>query len=151
MDSLEESSLNERFGESFWKRFQDFRNIEFQSIPSYTPFISASQEFALLRDIELCYAAKAYYACLVLVYASVQIQIEYVKKIPKHKVKSFLSETSIQEDHDWLRKLRNDIMHGNINANVKYHSSEDGEVVLEAYCIRAFKLMFKLPLLNVNQ
>lgn len=142
---MRESEQLEKFGKEFWKRFQNFRSIEVKEIME-GPFEYSSEAFALLRDAELCYAAKAYFASIVMAHSIIEIHLRKIGGFKDRTASELFRKAGIGEDVEWLRKLRNDIAHGNENLEITYGVDHDLEQVWEGYCIKAFKFMHELPI-----
>ena len=134
----------EEFGRDFWKRFNYFRQIEVNEV-MVGPFDYSAEAFALLRDAELCYAAKAYFASVVMAHSIIEIHLRKVEGLEERTASTLFKKAGINEEVDWLRKLRNDIAHGNENPEITYGIDSNLEITWEAYCIRAFQFMHELP------
>lgn len=135
--------LEQDIGRKFLERFNSFRNIEMQQIGS-NPFAYSAEAFALLRDAELCYAIKAYFASILIAHSIIEIHLRKVAKM-KGTAAEIFKKAGITEEVEWLRILRNDIAHGNTNAEITYLIDEENEPIWEQYCIRAFTIMHELP------
>jgi hypothetical protein len=134
---------SQKFANEFWMRFEHFRRIEVEQIVG--PFRYSHEAFALLRDAELCYAAKAYFASIVMAHSIIEIHLKKAEGLTGTASELF-KKAGITEEVDWLRKLRNDIIHGNSSSQVTYGINEDLATVWEQYCLRAFEFMHALPI-----
>ncbi len=141
---MDDSEKFENFGRSFWQRFEHFRKIETQEIEK-GPFRYSAEAFALLQEIELCYAAKAYYACLILAHSIIETHLRRIEGMNGWAAQIF-AKAGIREEMTWLTKLRNDITHGNPNELVSISIDDEMEKTLEQYCEKAFRLMHELPI-----
>lgn len=141
---MDNSKELEGFGREFWRRFQDFRAIEAQEVAK-GPFRYSAEAFALLHDIELCYAARAYFACIVLAHSIIETHLRRVENMEGWAAQIF-KQAGIREEIAWLTKLRNDIAHGNPNEHVKYAIFPEDEEVWEQYCVKAFTFIHELPI-----
>lgn len=141
---MDDSEKLEHFGREFWKRFQWFRAIETQEIVK-GPFRYSPEAFALLHDIELCYAARAYFACIVIAHSIIETHLRRVENMEGWAAQIF-KKAGIREEIAWLSKLRNDITHGNPNEHVKYAIYSEDEEIWEQYCVKAFTFMHELPI-----
>ncbi len=135
--------LDLKFARDFNKRFTTFRQIEMQQIGSGS-FEYSSEAFALLRDVELCYAIRAYFACILLAHSIIEIHLRKVEGMKGNAVELF-KKAGISDEVEWLRKLRNDIAHGNTNQEITYAVDEEISIIWEEYCVRAFRFMHDLP------
>jgi len=136
---------NEEFGRKFWERFFYFRQIEAEETVGKGVFAYSNEAFALLRDIELCYASKAYYACIILAQSIMEAHLKQVEGMRGGAAQLF-KDAGIQAETEWLRNLRNAIVHGSPHEQVTYTVFPEDEQTLEEYCIRAFRLMHELPI-----
>lgn len=141
---MDDSERLEKFGRGFWKRFEHFRSIEAQEIAK-GPFRYSNEAFVLLQDIELCYAAKAYYACIVLAHSIIETHLARVEGMTGWAAE-MLKKAGIREEIAWLTKLRNDIAHGNPNQLVTIALDDETTEVLEGHCEKAFRFMHELPI-----
>ncbi|MCF9331731.1 hypothetical protein J8B03_23360 [Vibrio parahaemolyticus] len=144
MDSKEARLLN--FARKYHERFERFRAIEFECVQAGM-YDYSDGAFRLLSDMEKCYSSKAYYAALVLAFSAIEIYLTDTEKL-KGKSIQVLQKAGIAEEVDWLRKLRNDIVHGNSNELIAYDTfdpNNDIESELEQMCLRAFVLVHELP------
>ncbi len=141
---MNEAERHKNFYLNFQQRFNKFRHIETQEVLK-GPFRYSSEAFALLQDIELCYAAKAYYACLVLAQSIIETHLARVEGIKGYGANMF-KNAGIYEEIEWLSKIRNDIAHGNPNKLVTISIDNKLEQELENQCEKAFKLMHELPI-----
>ena len=135
-----------KFAEEYQDRFYQFRAIEFGCVQS-GGYSYSEGAFRLLSDMEKCYACKAYYAALVLAFSAIEIYLTDTEKLTGSS-KILLEKAGLSEEIDWLRRLRNDIVHGDSNDLVAYDtfSMDDGlESVLDEMCVRAFTLAHTLP------
>lgn len=132
----------QKFANDFWRRFENFRRIELEQIVG--PFRYSDEAFALLRDAELCYAAKAYFASIVMAHSIIEIHLKKVEGLTGTAHELF-KKAGIIDEVDWLRKLRNDIVHGNSSSQVTYDVDEELATVWERYCLKAFEFMHALP------
>lgn len=142
---MSESAGFEKFASNFWARFDRFRQIEVQELVE-GPFEYSSEAFALLRDAELCYAAKAYFASIVMAHSIIEIHLRKIEGLQERTASALFRRAGIDEEVEWLRKLRNDIAHGNQNPEVTYGIDENLEQVWENYCLKAFQFMHELPI-----
>ncbi len=140
---MDDSAQFERFGREFWKRFDFFRAIEVKHVME-GPFQYSSEAFALLRDAELCYAAKAYFACIVICHSIIEIHLRKIEML-KGKASQLFRQAGIEQEMEWLTALRNDIAHGNSNPEVTYGVDDDVEAIWEKHCVKAFEVMHELP------
>lgn len=134
----------ENFGRGFWQRFNHFRSIETQEVFK-GPFRYSNEAIALLQDIELCYAAKAYYACLVLSHSIIETHLARVEGMTGWAAEMF-AKAGIRDEIAWLTKIRNDITHGNPNKFVTFSLDDESQKTLEELCEKAFRLMHELPI-----
>lgn len=135
------AELEQEVGHEFIERFRAFRQIEMQQI-GFEPFAYSPEAFALLRDAELCYAARAYFASILMACSIIEIHLRKVVGLKESNAAALFRKAGINEETDWLRKLRNDIAHGNTNGQITY---DIDELIWEQYCVRAFTLMHELP------
>jgi hypothetical protein len=143
MNTEDEGHL--KFAREYWRRFWEFRAIEGKNIPD-GHFDSGEAAFRLLSDLERCYAAKAYYACLMLSFAMMEIYLTRVEGY-SGSAATVIRDAGLMIEIDWLRKIRNDLTHGNPNDSFRYNASLDVEqrAKLEADCQRAFRILHALP------
>lgn len=146
----QKDSLLLEFAKEYQSRFNRFRTIEAQCIQSLESglYNYPSAAYRLLADMEKCYSCKAYYAAIVLAFSSIEIYLTETEKL-RGNSKQLLKKAGLHDEVDWLRQLRNDIMHGNPNKSVKYDAfdlNQDLENALEKMCIKAFTLVHSLPL-----
>jgi len=121
------------------KRFWQFRAMEAEClIPGL--YKSSAEQLALLRDLERCYASRAYFACLVMAASIVEI---HLRKVLKHSgaAQQIIEKAGIATEIDWLRSIRNDIVHGNTSPLVSYNIDSDAEDMLEKHCQRALRFL----------
>lgn len=127
----------------FNERFNEFRQIEHDIVIGRVSNGSASHKaFSLLYQMELCYAAGAYYACLIM--ACTAIEASLSEQVPGKKLYQKLENSGYKDECDWLRNLRNNFVHGS-DANEVYHfpDKEDEDTIIEQ-CKYAFKLVHTL-------
>lgn len=142
---MNDSQELENYGRKFWQRFKHFRQIEVQEVIK-GPFQYSNEAFVLLHDIELCYAAKAYYACLILAHSIIETHLRKVEGMPERGTAKLFKRAGIQEEMKKLSKIRNDIVHGNPNNDVKISMEPEDEEHLDQLCIEVFTLMHELPI-----
>lgn len=141
---MNELERHEKFSRDFWARFNEFRSIEAEEVIK-GPFRYCNEAFVLLQDIELCYAAKAYYACLVLAHSIIETHLARVEGLTGWAAEMF-KKAGIREEIEWLTNIRNDITHGNPNKYVTISLDSESQQELEELCRKAFRLMHELPI-----
>lgn len=131
------------FAESFYadynQRVKDFRELEFEITFGQGNPKSSYKAFALLSDMETCYAARAYYACLVLALAAIEAYLK--TQFGDRNLYGNLEKSGYVHELDWLRKLRNAIVHEDDTESVKYLPRPEEQQILDDYCKRAFKFV----------
>ncbi len=135
-------NFGEGFLEDFNARFNQFRQIETDIVMGRVSSGSVSNKaFSLLYQMELCYAAGAYYACLIM--ASTAIEASLSEQVPGKNLYEKLANSGYKEECNWLRVLRNSFVHGTDAAEV-YHFPDKEEDKIIAQCQHAFKLVHVL-------
>ena len=131
----------------FDQRFEEFRRIESEAISNTLRNGSdgSYKSFSLLSDMETCYAAKAYSACVVL--ACIAIESSFGKEMGNKKnLKSMIKKSGYEEDLDWLRELRNKIVHNEECEFVNYQNVDKSETDMDSICKKAFKMVHTIYL-----
>jgi hypothetical protein len=140
--------FTETFLDGFNERYNEFRQIEADSVRGKGGENLSTKSFALLSELEMCYASKAYIACIMLACTAIEASIK--NKIGKGNLAKKIEESGYKKEVDWVRLLRNDLVH-NINSSHIEQSCfadvkdiEENEHKLREYCKRAFKLMHEI-------
>ncbi|MDH4610469.1 hypothetical protein [Pseudomonas sp. BN102] len=128
------------FLNEFKSKFDEFREIEASIVVGKFKDNACTKAFALLRDMELCYASGAYYACLIIACASIEACLNH-EFGDGGFLKAKLEQSGYAPEADWLRETRNKIVHQNDHSVVKFHLLEEDEEELKDLCRRAFALV----------
>ena len=133
-------SFGQGYLNKFNERFDEFRKIEHDIVMGKVSNGSASNKaFSLLYEMELCYAAGAYYACLIM--ACTAIEASLSEQVCGKNLYEKIRNSGYKDECDWLRNLRNSFVHGT-DANEVYHfPEEDDEATIIEQCKLAFKLV----------
>ncbi|WP_079202882.1 hypothetical protein [Pseudomonas sp. CC6-YY-74] len=125
---------------SFKDKFKEFRTIEASLVFGRYKDDSCTKAFSLLRDMELSYAIGAYYACLVIACTSIEACLSH-EFGDKGTLGSKLEKAGYTTEANWLREVRNSIVHKNDSSIVQHHFSEEHEQELKELCRKAFVLV----------
>jgi len=90
--------------------------------------------------MELCYASGAYYACLVIACTSIEACLNH-EFGDDGALKTKLEQSGYAPEADWLRVIRNKIVHRNDHSIVKFHLMDENEQELKELCRKAFALV----------
>lgn len=130
-----------KFLEEYKSRFKEFRNFEFFCLERTNNATIADEAWRLLSDLEHSFAAKIYSGCFVLTCAMIEIHLRKVLDLRASGLKQLLIKVGLFKEHEWLVKLRNDIMHGNPNDLIHYFYNSDNQSELDKKCFHAFLLL----------
>ena len=136
------TDLCKRTGYSYYRRLESFRNFEAEHFQSSS--IVVKEAWALLPDLERTYAIKAYFACLCVACAMIEIQIGKVTKL-SGTLSQLVRKLDLEDSVGWLLKIRNDLLHGNNNQKIKYELNDDEAIELDDMCRNAFVVVHRLP------
>ena len=142
--------FGEEFLESFTQRFKRFRAIEAQCVRGKAKSNSCHAAFVLLKDMELCFSAQAYYSCLLISFTAIESCLNH-ENVPGNNMHEKIQNSGYADDLDWLRRLRNGIVHRGEVEHVLYDHQENQ---LEELCKKAFVLAHTIyyePIKNSNQ
>lgn len=136
-------SFGPKYLEDFNRRFQEFREIECEVISACKVNRNASPKaFSLVYEMELCYSAGAYYACLILACSAIEASLS--EEIKGNSLYEKLKQSGYESEISWLRLLRNNLVHGQ-DVSAVYHFPEEEQLdVLIEQCKTAFRLVHKL-------
>ncbi|EJY4342065.1 hypothetical protein OGE23_003567 [Vibrio cholerae] len=136
-------SFGPKYLEDFNRRFQEFREIEHEVISTCKANRNASPKaFSLVYEMELCYSAGAYYACLILACSSIEASLS--KEVDGRSLYEMLKHSGYEDEISWLRCLRNNLVHGQ-DVEAVYHFPQKEQLdMLIKQCQRAFKLVHQL-------
>lgn len=134
---------DQEFLKDFKEKFNEFRTIEAGLVRGKHKENSCTKAFSLLHDMELSYAVGAYYACLIIACTSIEACLSH-EFGNDGNLQSKLEQSGYSSEADWLRKIRNAIVHKNDDSIVKHHFSEEHEKELQDLCRRAFVLVHKI-------
>ena len=126
--------------DSFKEKFKEFRAIEARLVSGKHKDNSCTKAFSLLRDMELSYAIGAYYACLVIACTSIEACLSH-EFGDKPTLDNKLKRSGYAAEANWLRNVRNAIVHKNDSSIVQHHFSEEHEQELKELCQKAFVLV----------
>ncbi|HDM8171164.1 TPA: hypothetical protein P0E23_003804 [Vibrio harveyi] len=136
-------SFGQGYLDKFNERFDEFRQIEHDIVMGKVSNGSASNKaFSLLYEIELCYAAGAYYACLILACSAIEASLS--EQVPGNNLYQKLKNAGYEDESTWLRHLRNKLVHGTDAKEVYHFPEEDDKAAIIEQCKRAFKLVHAL-------
>ena len=128
------------FLQEFMARFNEFRLIEAKLVLGKFKDNSCQKAFSLLHDMELTYAAGAYYACLIIACTSIEACLNH-ELGNEGNLKNKLEKSGYTSEADWLREVRNAIVHKNDSSVVRNHFDEEHEEYLKKLCRKAFVLV----------
>ena len=133
-------SFDDKFLVGFNSRFHEFRAIEASVVIGKSNCNSSGKAFSLLYDMELCYSAKAYYACLIIACTAIESILSH-ELGEKDNLKIKIEKSGYKNEADWLRLLRNEIVHGKGKQII--HNMVHGEIEeeLKKQCRNAFKIV----------
>ncbi|MEJ2633027.1 MAG: hypothetical protein P8014_13780 [Acidihalobacter sp.] len=138
------------FAKYFAERFWRFRKIEAQCVRGKSKDNHCHAAFVLLKDMELCFAARAYYSCLLISFTAIESCLNH-ENVPGRNMHEKIQNSGYADELDWLRVLRNDIVHRGKVDHVIY---DEEEQQLEEQCVKAFVLahtIFHDPVKTPNQ
>lgn len=135
--------LCERTGREYWRRIDSFRRFEAEQADSSA--VVVPEAWALLPDLETTFAARAYFACLCVACAMVEIQIRKATKEERKPLSQLVRELELDGRLGWLLHFRNDALHGNQNEIIKYCLDGGDQNKLDDMCREAFIAVHRLP------
>ncbi|MGY6631589.1 MAG: hypothetical protein ACXIUL_11325 [Wenzhouxiangella sp.] len=131
--------FNGEFERMCQSRIDKFRKIEADLVVGKRSTEFSAKSFSLLRDIEMSYATKSYYACLVLAFCAIEASLNKVFG-NSGSMKEKIQKSGYADEADWLRDVRNKLVHKESTDLISYFPEPELEKILEEYCIRAFKI-----------
>ncbi|EJG1899381.1 hypothetical protein [Vibrio parahaemolyticus] len=130
-------NFDARYLDEFNQRFVEFRAIEADVVMGKRTENGCGKAFALLDNMELSYASGAYYGCLVLACTAIEASLNH-EFGDAGNLKSKIEMSGYGEEIDWLRLLRNKIIHKNESSIVEYVVDDQQESELKELCKLAF-------------
>jgi hypothetical protein len=95
--------------------------------------------------MELCYSARAYNACIIVSFTAIEACLNN-EFGDRGQISKKILDSGYQHEIDWLRKLRNKIIHKNDPFLVYENMSVNKEVEMDEICKEAFLLAHQIYL-----
>lgn len=129
------------------RRFTEFRLIELEVIEECNSSSSPSwKSFALLYDMETCYATKSYFACILIAATAIEASLATFYGNKSEGLYKDLKKSKYAAEADWLRLLRNSIVHKPNSNVVELRITQEREKELDEKCKAAFRLVHTIYL-----
>lgn len=133
------------FEAKYQNNIEQFRRIEAAALPADGNFNSSEETFFLFFEMEKCYGVEAYVSTILIAATIIEI---YHKKVLKTKGngESMYKKIGVWDDVKWLKKLRNDISHGNpdFKLNSEYLTNDEVKADWRHLAKRAISLATRL-------
>lgn len=136
-------NFDHEYLKKFNSRFSEFRAIEASIVAGKRKENSCGKAFSLLYDMELCFAAKAYFACLIIACAAIEACLNH-EFGNEGNLKSKIVRSGYEAEADWLRIIRNKIIHKNDSTIVSHFLVGKQEEELKVKCKNALKLVHEI-------